>query len=151
MSTRKKKSTMWELWVKFYFRQNDEVYNPGESISDSSEELLLGYSPDFAPNKIYLTTLTLCIFFFQSALLATNKRDPELTSLLRLNSARTGALVPAEASWAHLTPQRVQTDLGESLLVLGSPKLVDEFYLEVYNKYLGPQWRDTGVCSVVGD
>ena len=34
-----KKSIMWELWVKFYLRQN-ENYSPGFSLSDISEELL---------------------------------------------------------------------------------------------------------------
>ena len=30
---------MWELWVKFYLGQKED-YSPGDSISDSSEELL---------------------------------------------------------------------------------------------------------------
>ena len=46
---------------------------------------------------------------------------------------RTGALVPAEASCTHPPPQRVQTNLGESPLALGSLMLVDDpgFYLAV--------------------
>ena len=46
---------------------------------------------------------------------------------------RTGALVPAEASCTHLPSRRVQTNLGESPLVLGSLMLVDDpgFYLAV--------------------
>ena len=34
-----KKCTMWELWVKFYWGQNED-YSPGDSILDSSEKLL---------------------------------------------------------------------------------------------------------------
>ena len=30
---------MWELWVKFYWGQNEE-YSLGDNISDSSEKLL---------------------------------------------------------------------------------------------------------------
>ena len=30
---------MWELWVKFYLGQNED-YSPGDSFSDSTEELL---------------------------------------------------------------------------------------------------------------
>ena len=34
-----KKCTTWELWVKFYWGQNED-YSLGDSISESSEELL---------------------------------------------------------------------------------------------------------------
>ena len=46
---------------------------------------------------------------------------------------RTGALVPAETSCTHLPARRVQTNLGEFPLVLGSLMLVDdpEFYLAI--------------------
>ena len=36
-----------------------------------------------------------------------------------------GALVPAAATCAHLPPRRAQTNLGNILLVLGSPMLVE--------------------------
>ena len=36
---KKRRSTMWELWVKFYWGQN-EGYRLGDSISENSEELL---------------------------------------------------------------------------------------------------------------
>ena len=39
MLTEKKKSTIWELWVKFYLEQNKD-YSLEDSISDCSEELL---------------------------------------------------------------------------------------------------------------
>ena len=35
----KKRCTTWELWVKFYWGQNEDC-SPGGSISDSSERLL---------------------------------------------------------------------------------------------------------------
>ena len=34
----KKKSTMWELWVKFYLGQNED-YSPGGSITDTSQKV----------------------------------------------------------------------------------------------------------------
>ena len=37
----------------------------------------------------------------------------------------TGALVPAAAPCTRLPPQGVQTNLGKSLLILESPKLVE--------------------------
>ena len=44
-------------------------------------------------------------------------------------------------------------NLGESLLVLRSPVLVvdSEFYLVVYNKYLVPQLKDTGLGGGLKD
>ena len=35
----RKKIWTWELWVKFYLGQNED-YSPGDSLSDSSEEVL---------------------------------------------------------------------------------------------------------------
>ena len=48
-------------------------------------------------------------------------RGPDLTSLLFLKSMRIWSLVPSEASYVHPPPWRVQTNFGESFLVLRSP------------------------------
>ena len=48
-------------------------------------------------------------------------RGPYLTSLLFLKSMRIWSLVPSEASYVHPPPWRVQTNFGESFLVLRSP------------------------------
>ena len=62
-------------------------------------------------------------------------------------------MVPAETPCACSSPRGVQTNLGESLLDLGSPILVDdpEFYLEVCNRYLPPQVEETGAGGWLKD
>ena len=60
-----KKSTMWELWVKFYLGQNED-YSLGDSISESSEKLLprgMGesqYMCDFSERGIHAIKHTFC-------------------------------------------------------------------------------------------
>ena len=55
------KCTVWKLWVKFYFGQNEDC-SLGESVSDSSENLLWGGEGDariyrnFATKGKYLGT-----------------------------------------------------------------------------------------------
>ena len=51
--------------------------------------------------------------------------DPEQTFLFKLNYPRIWSLLPSEASWARLPPQRIQKNLDESLLVLGYPTETD--------------------------
>ena len=55
-------------------------------------------------------------------------------------------MVPSKASYAHLHPKGVHMNFSESLLVLGSPVLVDdpEFYLVRYSMSAPSQLRDTG-------
>ena len=79
--------------------------------------------------------------FLSQTVLVTNEKDPLLRELYRnwsLGNSRSH--LHASASL------RVQINLGEFLLVLRSPILIDdpEFYLAVYSSYLAPQLKDTG-------
>ena len=83
--------------------------------------------------------------FFKLTVLWWPQRDPERTSLLRLNSMKNQSLSTSRGT--RLPPLRIQTNLGKSLLVLGSPVLVDdpECYLAVYSRYLPPpSWKILG-------
>lgn len=112
-----------------------EDYSQRDSISDTSEKLLLGYSLYFAPNKTWLASLTLCLKKKKRQQLYSNHEEGTQCGRLAFASTlqRTGALLLAEASCTHLPPRRVQANLGESPLVLGSLMLVDDpgFYLAV--------------------
>ena len=65
VSTIATKSTTWELWVKFYWGQNED-YSLGDSISESSEKLLprgMGesqYMCDFSERGIHAIKHTFC-------------------------------------------------------------------------------------------
>ena len=60
-----KKSTMWELWVKFYLGQNED-YSLGDSLSDSSAELLWSLGGGGCQNiynfgeRLYVHSSTYC-------------------------------------------------------------------------------------------
>ena len=64
-----------------------EDYSQRDSISDTSEKLLLGYSLYFAPNKTWLASLTLCLKKKKvNSCTATMKKGPsvDVSPLLQL-------------------------------------------------------------------
>lgn len=81
---------------------------------------LLGLSPQWVHWINHFSTFRLCNFF-QLTVSATSEGTQSRLVSSALTPQGSGALVPTMASWAHLPPQRVQMNLGKSLLVLGSP------------------------------
>lgn len=69
------------------------------------------------PKSKWTQQLLCCAFFFQAMVSATQSRHLSFPRTLQ----RSGALVPAKASWTHRPAQWVHMNWGESLLVLRSP------------------------------
>ena len=118
--------------------------NKTQGFSGLPEMLSPGLKSEFH-SKSNLTLNFQAVFF-----LVSNLRQPQRDQNRLFPFAATlwgsDASVPAEVPCACPSPQGVQTNLGEALLDLRSPVLVDdpEFYLIVCNRYLPSQLRDWG-------
>ena len=107
---------------------------------------LPGYNPK-SPNKTELTALTLCIFFSGQFWWPTKGPRADFSPSHELYEDlepwyQQGLLCPSTCSESR----RIWVPSGSwiSQLLVDDP----EFYLVVYNMYLAPQLKDTGICSV---
>ena len=94
------------------------------------------------------------LFFFLGWKFYSDHEETHSGLLLHLNSVKNWRLCSSRGPCAHLPPQKVQRNLGKSVLVLGSPLLVDdpELYLVLYSRYLPPpSWKILGGGSQLKD
>ena len=157
-------SLMWTVWFSLtvIFWWSDYLVLLQNScisytaVPQNSVRLPPGLEFSVCQIKLF-STFRFCFFFFlQSTVLMTTEGTQSRLISFAWTLRGNGALVLAETSCAHPPPRRVQTNLGESLLVLGSP----DFWWSILSfawqcltgawlrnwKILGrdlPSWQDT--------